>query len=276
MKKSIQLWIFSSLVLLSLLSIASLLSFSPVQAQDGGTPTPTPEHPDGPSVTAAPGDLEREAEELATLQADHMSRSVFDYSIAYLIGEDAASNDPVLSEAIIGEMTGAQVFYDYDAFLAVNDQLPFEIVILHPSILDQLDQSWTAEAFRNGVIFMGLDVSIGQLASLFDIPCFWDTEQEIPENLQSVHWMNVLGYEITLEDESQLEGVKQELFTKCTVEGEKFGTSVQAGYHVTTMPTIQPEWINTIPDILTSYTAQYGLPNRRLQIPLPDLSNQGE
>ena len=56
--------------------------------QQIGTGTPGP---DGFPLTQSPEEIEQQNIELATLQAEYQTRSIFNYHIAYLIAEDAAS-----------------------------------------------------------------------------------------------------------------------------------------------------------------------------------------
>lgn len=216
---------------------------------------------DGPDTTLSPEEQQRQMDALATLDAEIRSRSIFDYPTAYLITEAAAVNDEVFSEAVIVGLTGAQVFYASEDLTAAHSTRPFDIVILHESMKDAVDREWAAQAFRDEVIFMTLNIPIYQLAEIVGNPCFEVPDQPIPDQWD---WMNAFGYSIDLEDPQYYELVKETLLTECHSDVDTQGTMKSGGYRVTTMPLIKPEWIGTIPSILISYTHQYHKPNYRL------------
>ncbi len=227
----------------------------------------------GPSATLAPEEEERIQRGISDLEADLTSRSVLHYRIAYLIAADEAVRNEVFSEDVIVKLTGANVFHEYEEFAAVHSATPFEIVLLHTSMYDNIDREWGGSAFQNNVIFMGLDVSIGQLAELFGNNCFTDVEQTWPEEW---HWVNVLGYQIDVENPDDYEAVKKELLTNCGVGDDVSDQTFQVNYHVETLPLVKSEWIDTIPSMLTAWTYRYGLPNRTELIPLPTTLDTGK
>lgn len=261
------LYFFGFVLLTGLFSVIILTSVRGL-AQDEMTPVPT--HPDGPSVTANPDDWQAELDAMATTEADRASRSIFDYPSAYLVSEEAAQNDSVFPTDQIVDMTGAQVFHNWEDFAAANAYSPFEIVLLHHSMTDAVNREWASQAFRDEVMFMGLNVSIPQLGELVSIPCFTEPSQPVPEDLD---WINMFGYLIDVENEDYYEAVKQSVLENCENTVDTGESAVMAaGFAVTTIPLMEPDMIEAIPEFLIAYTMRYGKPNRSIHesiLPLP-------
>lgn len=125
-----------------------------------------PEEPDGPSVPISP---EQEAEIEAAAKArydDFLSRSIFDYRVAYLIKDDLLKDKSLVSGANIAAISGAVLISSWDEFAQSNAEQPFQVVLLHQSMVGEIDLEWAREAYRSGVIIVGMNVEVAQLAEI--------------------------------------------------------------------------------------------------------------
>lgn len=229
----------------------ALLLNTGLQAQEG--------HPDGEMIEFTDEEEAQMQADARALDADLTSRSIFHYTIAYLISDVAAIEDEVFSEAVMTELTGATPFYTFDALEEAHTEAPFEIVILHHSMLAAVDQVWAQDAFESGVIFAGLDISVGEQAVLFGKACFKDRDLK-GQVLPDWRWINAISYRVNVQNPADYERVRTALFEMC--HAPKDVADASAGYNIVTLPLVKPSYIDTLPQILIARTHEYGLPNR--------------
>lgn len=240
-----------------------------LSAQQSPTWIPQPqvtEHPDGPSVTFSPEEEAAILSGMMTLDADLTSRSIFDYTIAYWIaeGETEAETDPLFSTEAVAAETGAQVFSDFEAFMEADAETPFEIIIVHPSFYEQMDtlvdKEWAVDAFRKGVLFVGLTVTIPQLGEIVQSECIPDfTYRELPEGWRII---TVLGYHIQANDPAVYDTLKQRLLDDCETQILDGVTQTEAQFLTDHKVTMTAAGAKELPRLLIANTYYAGLPNR--------------
>lgn len=142
------------LVLIAAFGLSVLLPVEPGRAQ-------------APERTAEPGGVENgptlEPAAQATADArdaawldEYESRSLHDYRVAYLIAPDASLGTPFMAADVIAESLGAVIFHTWDDFAADNEQSPFQFILFHDSIYDEVDLEWTQWAYRNQRMLVGI------------------------------------------------------------------------------------------------------------------------
>jgi hypothetical protein len=62
----------------------------------------------------------------------------------------------------------AQPLDSWEDVLFYDDLLPIEALIIHPSALTFIDQKWTAEAYKRGVIFAAFNLPSQDFAEIVD------------------------------------------------------------------------------------------------------------
>jgi hypothetical protein len=177
-----------------------LVSAIPTLAQE----TP-PEHPDGPAVTVPPEIQATTAAESQARYEEFLSRSILNFRVAYLISQDEENTESLLSGNNIYNVTGAVLVGSWEEFLQLNEEQPFHIVLLHASMLDEIDMEWTRNAYRNRVILVGMNIDLPEMVEITGDVCmgkrhetnFVDQEfyvyltyvasAEIPEELELLH-----------------------------------------------------------------------------------------
>lgn len=145
-----------------------------------------PPHPDGPDTHLSTEEYQAMMAPGMTQEAIIRGRDLRDYKIAYLVDE-ASREGAIFSEQDIVQYTYAQVFYNWEEFEAVNKESPFEIVILHKSSLDFIDPDWAAAAYRNDIIFFGLNVLMPDFGELFNAPCMLKGDERV--NIVTANWL---------------------------------------------------------------------------------------
>lgn len=159
------------LTFLVILLAVCLMPFAVASAQE---PSNTPEPG---AVPDAPYDPVAEATGQAIEDAylrEMESRSIFDFHIAYLIDSDAVAPDNVFSEEAVTETLGAVPFSSWEEFSAQNEVFPFQILLIHGSMYEEIDTEWTQWAYRNRVMFAGLSTPFEQMAEITGDHCLID------------------------------------------------------------------------------------------------------
>ncbi len=136
----------------------------PLQAT--ATPQKTPEFPEGRPVEQSPEMLQADLDMVATAHADFESRSIFDYRIAYLIEADTDAGNEVVTAENVAETIGAVAIHTWEDFLTLNDEQPFQIILVHVSMLEAVDLEWIHHAYRHNVLIVGINVTNEQMQML--------------------------------------------------------------------------------------------------------------
>jgi hypothetical protein len=93
------------------------------------------------------------------------------YHIAYLIENNALTEDHVVAPAKVSKDIGAVVTNDWQSFLIANQNTPFQAVILHKSALSFVDYVWFNEAYKQGVIVSLIDIYYPEIPRITGIEC---------------------------------------------------------------------------------------------------------
>jgi hypothetical protein len=119
---------------------------------------------------------------IATLEAEFLSRSILDYRIAYLVADDAEFRSEVITPENISTQMGAEVVNTWDEFLHLNEEQPFQIVLIHVSMLEQIDLEWTHNAYKNRVILVGINFDHEQMQEMTGDRCIKNMNPQIDIN----------------------------------------------------------------------------------------------
>jgi hypothetical protein len=184
----------------------------PVLSQDN-TPTPTP-GPNGYPLTPSSEDLQQQYDEIATLQAEYNSQSIFDYHVAYLIKADTPPLNEITTPEKIAEKTGAQVVNTWDDFLKLNDEQPFQIVLVHISMYDTIDPEWMQTAYRNNVLPVGINFSHEQMVAMTGDKCLHNPNPHLKESDYTASFRYFL-YSASLQNEQYREVVDKAELEDC-------------------------------------------------------------
>ena len=182
-----------------IVTVASAFSHQPITvAQEQPQPTEPGGVPDAPTlepeVQATADALEAEWEQ------KYESRNIFDYYIAYLIGPDATEPDHYISAQAVEAEMGAVIFHSWDEFIAQNDMHPFQIILLHGSMIDQIDTEWTQLAYRNRVILVGMAMPYDEYVDITGDRCLYEPNPHLAEFIDRT--AIIFSYAVHLENES--------------------------------------------------------------------------
>jgi hypothetical protein len=100
--------------------------------------------------------------------ADRSARAKH-FNIVYLV-DRTAELDEAISLERIEEYFHAQPLDSWEDVLFYDDLLPIQAMIIHSSALPWIDQEWTAEAYKRGVIFAAFDIPAEDFARIVGIP----------------------------------------------------------------------------------------------------------
>lgn len=254
------------LVTLSLLAVSGMMfSFSAVDAQvlplpEGAIMTATAGL-EGIGLTLAPDEeLVQKATldaHAATWAAELSNRTIFDFNVAYLIVEGAASSDSLVSAESIAGVTGASVISKWEDFIAQNAQQPFHIVLIHGSMYDQVDKAWMSSAYRNKIFVVGINMPFANLADLVNDRCLQDPNPGALENFGNLYLY--FTFDVELENESYRELVTQSELETCNDDYTGTGF-VSVNHGTVSLPIINQELLQNLVSDLISDTVSYGFP----------------
>jgi hypothetical protein len=104
-----------------------------------------------------------------------------DWRIAFLVTEGELPDDYVVTPQRIADSLGdglvAEV-NDWDTFLELEAEKPFDALIIHESALPFVDNAWTQDAYRRGVVMVVINIYYPELADLL-LPC--KSKEELPD-----------------------------------------------------------------------------------------------
>jgi len=150
----------------------------------------------------------------AEWQREFESRSVFDFNIAYLVKEGSISPDRLESSESLATMIGAQPFYSWDSFLTQNEQTPFQIILIHDSLYDQIDHSVTQHAYRNQVIIIGIGMPFEHLVEITGDHCQKNPNPHLAKEADKM--VLYFTYIVNVADESLRPTIDQAFLDNCS------------------------------------------------------------
>jgi hypothetical protein len=220
-------------------------------------PTPTREPVEEGTPLAPSADLlaEREAE-IAAWEAQFNARTIFDFRTAYLIAEGAVEAQSLISPRHFESIMGAEPITSWETLITQHEIEPFQIVLIHPSLLDEVDFSWTQAAFRQQVLIVGVDLSFTQLTQVTGDQCMQDPTPGLSNYFD--HIIQYITFNVRLEDESHRAQVTRQMLETCeTVTTEN--STVYLQHSVITLPMTSIERLEHFAEAVLIDTVNYGL-----------------
>lgn len=222
-----------------------------------------PGEPDAPAVTLSDeqqvqNDIEAQA------RVNNLSRrNISGYRLAYLIKDD---QDSVISASNIADKTGAIVVNSWEEFSDLNEDQPFQIVLLQNSILDEIDISWIQEAYRNGVIIVGINIEMARFAELTGDQCMG--KKYADTKFVDQDFFIYFTYAVQVTDTTAIDAVHQAELENCeSPKSQKF-TSITHG--ATSSWLESPADVQDLVNALLSDTVIYQMQSQNdPMVPLP-------
>jgi hypothetical protein len=235
-----------------------LISASPSMAQE----TP-PEHPDGPAVTVPPEIQATSAAESQARYEEFLSRSILNFRVAYLISEDEENPESLLSSNSIYNATGAVIVNSWEEFLQLNEEQPFQIILLHTSMFDAIDLEWTKNAYRNNVLLVGMNIDLPQMVEITGEVCMGKRHET---NFVDQEFYVYLTYVASAEIPEELELLHRATLETCTKVNKLRGTGgVQHGAGASFVE--QPSDIEGLVNSLVVETMNYEMTPQEISLP---------
>jgi len=209
----------------------------------------------------------REAAYYAALEAKLAATSIFDYSIAYLVKQEAVLSDSVVSEVFLTTTIGAQPFHSWDEFVAQNDQLPFQLILIHDSFYDQVDTAFTQNAYRNQVIIIGIGMPFEHVVEVTGDRCQMNPNPQLKQE-EAKDWVMYFTYSLVLEDSRYREVVNEAAVEKCRGNFDTGESFVDLRHGITHFPIPDPV---RSPSYLQSYLVfisidRYGIEGNNVEV----------
>ena len=148
---------------------------------------------EGPLAPNVPEEV-LERQEAARMEFEQ--RSIFNYRTAYLITADARQQINTLTPGRVATQAGAIPLTDWDAFLKHHETKPFDIVLLHASMYDQVDPDWFYSAYRSNIIIIGINVPHEQMSALTGDLCLQNPN---PLPMDVAHGDYIVYYTLAIE-----------------------------------------------------------------------------
>lgn len=152
---------------------------------------------EGPLAPNVPEDV-LERQEAARLEFEQ--RSIFNYRVGYLITHEARRQINTLTPGRVATQAGAIPVGDWERFVALHDQKPFDIVMLHASMYDEVDLDWFYEAYRSNIIIIGLNMPHEQMSILTGDLCI---ENPNPLPMDDARGDFIVAYTLAIETDNE-------------------------------------------------------------------------
>lgn len=220
-----------SAIILSLLVfvfLILLLTNLRIDAQSDPIPLPTEESlqsGEGEDVVAEiESAIDRKATENAFFMEQWQYRSIRDYTVAYVIDDQAALDNRIATEELRSS-NGASVFSNWDEIIVENDITPFRVIIIDSSAFASARQDWMQGRYQDGVIIVGINLNYDAMNQITGDYCN-DTTQftQIPED----DFFITYSYAINPFDEEDRTSIHQRELNDCTAND---GVAYTAGYY---------------------------------------------
>lgn len=93
------------------------------------------------------------------------------YRIVYFLANNAVPADSLLAESRLRATLGAQAVHHWDEVQRLDKSSPIDALIVHASVLSQVDQEWAMRAYQRGLVIAGFNIYAPELAALVNDPC---------------------------------------------------------------------------------------------------------
>lgn len=193
----------------------------------------------------------------ATHDAQYRDRTPGDFHIAYLIAEGAAAPESLISEQTFARFFGAQPIHSWDAFAAQNAQQPYQIILIHDSLYEQIDKTWTQWAYRNRVLLIGISMPFEHLVEITGDRCQENVNRRMFEEYE--HLYLIFAYNVELEDESYHERIDEQYLELCTQNPDLEGSPAHVYQTLGNAPITQIESLNSLRNHLMISAVEYKL-----------------
>jgi hypothetical protein len=232
-------------VLVSTVGILARTNIS-ISAQDV-TETPVPPEGEVPNNPESPDEQATRQAIEAQQEAEFNAMSIFDYRVAYLIAADAVTPDSLVSEAAFEQVFGSKVFNTWEAFADANADAPFQIILIHKSMVEQVDTTWTQWAYRNRVILVSISMTLDQYIEITGDRCNASPTMEYFEKFENT-WL-YYAYVFDFDDDERKAYVDQQKLEACNenLTFEDVGRKTGSVYQVfANMEITRPEALNEL------------------------------
>lgn len=200
--------------LLLILLVLGMTTSGLLMAQDDVPPV----FPDAEDAAAQADAAARLSVIEAEWQREFDRRRPTDFRVAYLIAPQALPAESPLSSENVASTTGAQIFGDWKAFAAQNEEQPFQIVLIHESMVDQVDVAVTQAAYRSQTLLMGVGVSFPQWVEITGDFC---AEEPNPAYRQLADEMILMfSYVYEVSDEALVPRIHEVYLEQCVPEDD--------------------------------------------------------
>ncbi len=194
------------------------------------TPTPYPTRfvtpgPDGYPATISPLIMQQQKPPPPLATVDIRRASIFDFRIAYLINADLPESD-VLSASNVSRLTGAVAFDHWDDFQSMFEESPFQILLVHDSMVDAVSLMWMHSAYRSSVMIVGINTGFQRYADMVGDGCIRPLAPDFAGRTTQNSWI-FSGYQITTSSMIVRLRVDRAYLVDCTEKFDNDGIPVQ-------------------------------------------------
>ncbi len=201
-------------------------------AQAENTPTPYPTRfvtpgPDGYPATISPHSRQPMVQPpLPTV--DIRRASIFDFRVAYLIDEELPETD-LLSVSNVSRLTGAVAFDDWDEFLKQFEEIPFQIILVHDSMVDAVNLMWMHNAYRSSMMIVGINTGFQRYVDMVGDWCIRALAPYLTGRKTRNSWV-YSNYQVITNSLIVRLRVNQAYLVDCTKEFDSEGASIWIGH----------------------------------------------
>jgi hypothetical protein len=268
LKPKLHFQILMSLIVTAV--VIFLLSTTVVLGQEA------PDTPEPGGIDDAPYDPTLEATSQAVEDAyerELASRSIFDFHVAYLIAPNAIQPESLMSQESFAELFGAVPIASWEEFLEQDDLLPFQVVLVHESMYQDIDTTWTQEAYRNRIMIAGVGITFEQMVEITGDHCIANPYPHLAH--KSSEMSLVFSYDVTIEDQAKREVVHEHELESCD---ENFSIEESFGikHGVTHVPMTSRSFVEAIGYVFVVDSIDSGVVgNKKDLISLPEPNTAG-
>jgi hypothetical protein len=165
----------------------------------------------------------------------YVENNYTDWRIAFIVAEGELADDYVVTPQKIAEYLGDEVvteINDWDTFLELDAEKPFDALIIHKLALSFLDNEWTQDAYRRGIVMAVINIYYPELADLI-FPCKSKDELPDPDDWYPEGHDFQMNFHLSfaLFDKSEREAVLRQLedcvpLKEIDISGVNFGTRI--------------------------------------------------
>ncbi|MBK9124215.1 MAG: hypothetical protein IPM16_14010 [Chloroflexi bacterium] len=129
------------------------------------------------------------------------SRSPLDYDIVLLADPSSIADRPDYAslEPVWRDM-GARQYSSWEAFAyTLSEDVP-DIIVVDQSVLESVDLTWTNATYREGIIYIGIDLGFDDMVTLTGDLCVDDINRGIERRFPHNVWIFFYSYSVPSAD----------------------------------------------------------------------------